>query len=81
MVSEAGNVRKGFVEDEAYADVLKELPDHLKTLFAVGYHIGVRLGELKRIRWNQVDFGTGFIMLNTGEMKNGDGRTVPILKG
>jgi integrase len=60
---------------------LKELPDHLKPIFVIGYHTGVRLGELKRIQWSQVDLDGGFISLNPGETKNGQGRMVPILDG
>jgi integrase len=42
---------------------------------------GIRLGELKAARWEQVDLTEGFITLETGETKNGDGRIVPILNG
>jgi len=81
MASEAGNVRKGFLSDEQYMAVLRELPDHLRAIFVVAYHTGVRLGELKRICWDQVDFTAGFINLNAGDTKSGTGRMVPILDG
>ncbi len=75
------NVRTGFLSDEQYASVLKELPSELKALFAVGYATGIRLGELKAIGWDQVDLNEGFITLQNGETKNGEGRMVPILEG
>jgi integrase len=75
------NIRTGFLSDEQYAALLKELPPEIKPLFVVGYQTGIRLGELRAIRWEQVDTAEGFITLETGETKNGEGRMVPILAG
>jgi integrase len=75
------NIRTGFLSDEQYASLLKELPSELKPLFAVGYATGIRLGELKAIRWDQMDLAEGNITLENGETKNGEGRLVPILDG
>jgi hypothetical protein len=36
---------------------------------------------IKAIGWDQVDLNEGFITLQNGETKNGDGRMVPILEG
>ena len=70
------NVRTGFLEPEQYKGVRDQLPDHLKLLFVLGYHTGARLGELRRIRWPQVEATR--IVLNVGTTKNGDGRSLPI---
>jgi integrase len=80
MVKE-NNVRTGFLSDEEYTALLKELPAELKPLFVTGYETGIRLGELRAIRWNQVDLDEGFITLERGQTKNGLGRMVPILAG
>lgn len=80
MVKEE-NVRTGFLRDEQYAALLKELPAELQPLFVVGYETGIRLGELRAVRWEQVDMAEGFITLEMGETKNGEGRVVPVLAG
>lgn len=80
MVKE-DNVRTGFLRDEQYAALLAELPADLKALFVTAYETGIRLGELLVIHWEQIDFESGLIALETGETKNGEGRTVPILAG
>lgn len=80
MVKE-NNVRTGFLTDEQYARLMPELPKELQPLFATAYATGVRLGELLVIKWAQVDFDEGFITLETGETKNGEGRMLPILDG
>jgi integrase len=75
------NIRKGFLTDEQYSAMRDALPDELKALFVTGFVTGMRLGEILAIRWEQVDFDAGFIVLQTGETKNGQGRAVPILEG
>ena len=76
---EEKNVRTGFLDDAGYMRLKQELPEYLRPLFVVGYHVGNRLGELRKLRWNQVDFAQSRITLNPGETKNGEGRTLPIL--
>lgn len=70
--------RKGFLEPEQYERLLKELPDDLKALFVLGYHFGCRRSELLAMRWSQVDFSAGVIILWVGETKNDEGRVLPM---
>jgi integrase len=53
---EEDNARQGFIEQGQYQALLSALPEHLKALLVVGYHCGNRLGELRKLRWSQVDF-------------------------
>jgi integrase len=55
------NVRHGFLEFDGYEEVLAQLPLSLKSVFAVGYHIGNRKGALLSLRWPQVDFKNGVV--------------------
>ena len=75
------NVRKGFLRDEQYSSLLAALPAEIKPLFVTAYETGIRKGELLTIRWGQVDFASGSMALETGETKNGEGRSVPIVPG
>lgn len=48
------NVRRGFLDDGPCLKLRTELPDYLKPLFVVAYHLGNRLGELRDyagIKW------------------------------
>ena len=72
------NVRKGFLEHDRYVALRNELPSHLQALFVVGFHTGARIGELVKLRWNQTEFSAKQIILNPGETKNDEGRTLPI---
>jgi integrase len=39
------------------------------ALFVCAYHVGTRKGELRLLRWEQVDFGTAQIRLTKGQTK------------
>ena len=54
------------------------MPDHLKTLLVVGYHCGNRLGELRKLRWLQVDLEAKEIRIERSQAKSKKGRTIPI---
>lgn len=75
---EEDNARQGFIEDVQYRLLSAAMPDHLKTLFVVGYHAGARLGELRKLRWNQVDMGAMEIRVERGQAKAKRARTIPI---
>ncbi len=72
------NARQGFVEPEQYKALRDALPDHLKPIFVVGYHTGIRSGELRSMEWSQVDMLAGEIRLAGSQTKNSHPRTVPI---
>jgi integrase len=50
---EESNVRKGFLEHDAYLRLRDALPSVSRLLFVAAYHVGCRRGELMRIQWPQ----------------------------
>jgi integrase len=75
---EEDNARQGFLEPEQYERLLEELPVRLKALFVCGYHTGARKGELRKVRWEQVDFDAALLRLSAGQTKGKKARTLPI---
>jgi integrase len=75
---EENNVRTGFLEHSEYLALREALPEELKMLLVVGYHTGVRRGELINIRWAQVDLKVRRIRLEVGTTKNKEGRYLPL---
>jgi integrase len=73
------NVRVGFVEDQTFAALEAELPEHLRSLAVCGFVTGWRKQELLSRRWGHVDLGAGWIRLEPGETKNGEGRQFPLI--
>jgi len=58
-----GEPRKGFLKPELYRKLLLELPEDLRLLFVIAYHVGLRRGALLRIRWAQVDLKASCIWM------------------
>lgn len=75
------NVREGLLDLEGYKSLLGELPAYLKVLYVVGYHSGVRSGELKKIRITQVDAVGKEIQISGRTTKAKEAHTLPIYGG
>ena len=69
--------RSGFVVDDVFEKVLVEVPVHLHCITVCAYNSAVRVGELKKITWDQVDFEAGLIRLQ--KTKNGQPRSIPFM--
>jgi integrase len=72
------NVRTGFLDDDGYAALLAALPDYLRPLLLLAYHVPSRRSELTGLKFNQLDFIHDEIVLNPGATKNGEGRRMPM---
>ncbi len=72
------NARTGFFEPEQYRAVMRHLPEHLQPLAAIAYITGWRaMSELLTRQWRHVDLAKGWLRLDPGESKNGEGREFP----
>ena len=71
------NARQGFLTPTQYETLLAFLPERLKALFAVAYRVGTRKGELRRIKWSQVDFEAQCIRLQAAQTKGKKARELP----
>src|SRR3954452_16098084 len=72
------NVRQGFLEPEQYRSILEGLPEHIKPVFVVAYHLGMRKGELLKLRRDWVDLDEGLIYVEGRVTKNRKPKTAPI---
>ena len=70
--------REGFFEPEQYAKLFPVLPDYLRPVIAIAFHSGMRSGEVRSIRWEQVDFKGGVINLKASQTKGKRRRALPI---
>lgn len=73
------NVRKGFVSRGRFEAILQHLPEHLHALFVAAFTTGWRLrSELLTREWRHVDLEHGWLILEPGEGKTGEGRQFPL---
>ena len=78
MLDESYNVREGFLTREQYEALLIELPGHLQTLLVLGYHWGMRRGELVKLRWDQIDWHANSLRLEKRQTKTKQSRVAPL---
>jgi integrase len=77
MLKEAP-ARKGFLKLDSFRRLRQELPERLRPIATVAYFTGMRLGELKRVRWDAVDLPGRVLQLHAGETKNDEPRVIPL---
>ncbi|MCE5309682.1 MAG: site-specific integrase [Acidobacteriales bacterium] len=75
---EEDNTRQGFIEQGQYLTLRAALPEHLKALLVIGYHCGNRIGELRKLRWSQVDMAAAEIRIERKQAKGKKPRVLPI---
>lgn len=73
------NVREGFLEHEQYVLLRGELLDHQRLILVIGYHLGMRRGEILNLRWDQVDWSENLIRLEKRQTKGKQARVAPLL--
>lgn len=70
------NARNRCLSAEEEARLLEALPFSLRALVTMALHTGMRRGELRALRWEDVDFATGALRVRRD--KAGDGRWVAL---
>lgn len=72
------NARKRTITMQEYLKLLKGAPQHLKPILILAYNTGMRLGELRGLKWSHIDRQKGFIRLAADATKEGKAKAVPI---
>ena len=74
------NARKGFLEPEQFESILTFIPDDLKPVIKTAYVTGWRIhSEILTRQKQHLDLKAGWLRLDPGETKNGEGRMFPLL--
>lgn len=71
-------MREGFLEHDQYIALRDELRDHQKLILVIGYHFGMRRGEILNLRWDQVDWDGNVIRLEKKQTKGKKARVAPL---
>ncbi|MGC2705686.1 MAG: tyrosine-type recombinase/integrase [Candidatus Acidiferrales bacterium] len=70
--------RKGFLEREEFKRLKDELPERLRPIVIFLYTIGLPIGEVKGIRWQQIDLDALEIRLESDQQIHNRPRIVPL---
>jgi len=72
------NERDRVLAPEEFSRLLEAAEAWLKPMLLVAYHTGMRKGEIRCLRGDQVDFKMNTIRLKSGDTKTGEGRVIPL---
>jgi integrase len=72
------DVRDRILSADEYRALLAASPEHLKGVIAMGYHTGMRRGEILGLTWDRVDLSNRWIYLDAPHTKDKEPRRVPI---
>jgi integrase len=70
--------RQGFCDVDKFGDLYHHLPERLRTISLFLYTTGCRIGEAKKLRWDQVDWAARVIRVEGLQTKNKTARTIPL---
>lgn len=66
--------RSGFFEADQFKALLQHLRPEVKPIALFGYESGWRLREILNLQWHQVNLDEGWVRLDAGTTKTGEGR-------
>lgn len=78
LLEKGSNVRKTTVGIMQYLKLLKFASPHYKAVLTIAFNTGMRLGEIRQIRWPHIDWTKMMIRLPKEVTKEGRAKDVPI---
>ena len=78
LLKGSANARKRVLSPGEFENLYEHAPRHIKGIVAMGYHTGMRKGEILGLIWNKVDLKDRVIRLEPEDTKDNEPRTIPI---
>ena len=77
-LKKGANARTRKLTIDEYLSLIREAPSHLRAAILIGFNTGMRLGEIRKLKWTQLDRKTGFIRLSANDTKEKSPKAIPI---
>ena len=78
MLKKNANTRARTISIDEYVNLVKGAADHLKPFIIIAYNTGMRKGEIRKLRWKDVDWKEMFIRLPARITKENKPKDIPI---
>lgn len=72
------NARSQLVSLDQFQKLLSKAPSHYRGVLILAMHTGMRLGEIKGLKWSHIDRQAGMIRLPAGAVKEHKAKSIPI---
>jgi integrase len=77
-LKKGSNARRRTLSVEEYLKLCQVAPPHFKAMLVMAYHTGMRLAEIRHLRWANIDREKGFIRLSADMTKEKRIKNIPI---
>jgi integrase len=78
VLTRGSNARKKTITTDEYIKLLDAAQDYLKPILIIGFNTGMRLGEILKLKWSNIDRKEGFIRLTDSDTKERKEKVIPI---
>lgn len=78
LLKKGDNARQRTLSCEEYLAITEQAAPHLRDMIVTAFNSGMRLGEIRGLRWCHVDRQKGFIRLPAELTKEGKQKNIPI---
>ena len=78
LLKGSANARNRVLSPSEFENLYDHASRHIKGILAMGYHTGMRKGEILGLIWNKVDLKGRVIRLEPEDTKDNEPRTIPI---
>ena len=75
---EENNVRERVLSPEEFQSLLDHCTEDIRGLVLIAFYLPMRQREILDLRWEEIDFHSGFIRLGGDRTKNKEGRVIPL---
>jgi integrase len=78
LLEKGANVRKLTISIKQYLKLLESASVHFRAVLIIAFNTGMRLGEIKELRWSHIDLNNLMIRLPKEVPKEGRAKDIPI---
>jgi len=78
LVRKGSNARRRILSNNEYRLILERAHDHIKEFVIIAMNTGMRVGEIRQLRWSNIDQDRRFIRLDAESTKEKKPKVIPI---
>jgi len=78
LLKTGSNARDQLVSFEQYTKLIKNAPSHYRPVLTIAIHTGMRMGEIRNLKWSYIDKTDWMIRLPKETVKEGRPKSIPI---
>lgn len=78
LLETGSNARRQLISMEQFLDLIEKAPHHYQAVLVIAFYTGMRLGEIRQLRWQFIETKNNMISLPKEITKEGRPKRIPI---